>query len=135
MTRDELQSMVDGCPLHRLLGLTVEDFDAETGEVALSLTARKDLSRDNDRVELHGGIIASLIDIAGDYAVALRVGRGVPTINLHVDYLRLARGAKAIARAKIVKCGRSIAVVDIEARDETGTLIAVGRGSYSSAVK
>lgn len=135
MTRDELQAMVNGCPLHRLLGLTVEEFDTELGEVTLSLTVRKDFSRDDDRVELHGGIIASLIDIAGDYAVALKVGRGVPTINLHVGYLRPARGAKAVAHARLVKCGRSIAVVDIEACDETGKLIAVGRGTYSSAIK
>lgn len=135
MTRADLQAMVDGCPLHRLLGLTVEEFDSELGEVTLSLTARSDFSRDDDKVELHGGVIASLIDIAGDYAVSLKVGHGVPTINLHVDYLRFARGTKAVARARLIKCGRSIAVADIEACDETGTLIAVGRGTYSSVAK
>lgn len=135
MTRPELEAMIAGCPFHRQLGIMLEDFDAAMGRLTLSLTAREAFSRDDTRVELHGGIIATLIDIAGDYAVVLKVGQGVPTISLHVDYLRFARGTKAFATATLIKCGRSIAVVDIEVADETGALIAVGRGTYSSAVK
>jgi len=135
MTRNDLEVMIAGCPFHRQLGLQLEDFDEAGGWLMISLTAQQALSRDDEWVELHGGVIASLIDIAGDYAVALKIGRGVPTISLHVDYLRFARGTKAVATAKVVKCGRSIAVVDIEVSDETGSLIAIGRGSYSSVVK
>lgn len=133
MTRDELEAMIAGCPFHRQLEIALDDFDAAAGWLTLSLSANESLSRSDERVELHGGVIASLIDIAGDYAVALRVGRGVPTIGLHVDYLRMARGTKAIATAKLVKCGRSIAVADVEVTDETGALVAIGRASYSSA--
>lgn len=135
MTREELTAMVQGCPFHRFLDLQLDSFDEAKGEVVLSLTAREEFSRDDDRVELHGGIIATLIDIAGDYAVALKTKCGVPTVNLSVDYLRLARGAKAIATARIAKCGRSIAVVTIEVCDETGATVAIGRGTYSSAVR
>lgn len=135
MTRDELTAMVRGCPFHRFLDLQLESFDAPAGTVTLSLTARQEFSRSEEQVELHGGIIATLLDIAGDYAVALKTGFGVPTIGLSVDYLRLARGTKALATARIIKCGRSIAVADIEARDETGALIAVGRGTYNSAAR
>lgn len=135
MTRDELKHMVEGCPFHRFLGLTLEDFDAEAGWVSISLRAHEDLSRRDDRVELHGGVIASLIDLTGDYAVALKVGQGVPTIGFNVEFLRFARGSKVTATATIEKCGRSIAVADIRVVDETGALIAVGRGTYSSAVR
>lgn len=135
MTRDELTAMVRGCPFHRFLDLQLESFDVEQGVVTLSLTAREEFSRSEDQVELHGGVIATLIDIAGDYAVALKTGCGVPTINLSVDYLRLARGAKATATARIAKCGRSIAVVTIEVCDETGAKIAIGRGTYSSPLR
>lgn len=134
MERALLEDLIQSCPFHRFLGLELEDFDAEAGVITLSLTAKETYSRSNDRVELHGGIIAALIDIAGDYAVALRVGQGVPTINLRTDFLRLARGRKAIATAKLIRCGRSIATVDIEVTDETGQTVAVGRGTYSSAV-
>jgi uncharacterized protein (TIGR00369 family) len=135
MDRKELEDQIADCPFHRFLGLKLEEMSVENETLTLSVEAREEFSRSNDRVELHGGIIASLLDIAGDYAVALVIGQGVPTINLRVDYLRLARGKKAYAKAKVIRCGRSIATVDIEATDETGTLFAIGRGTYSSAVK
>ena len=127
--------MIKGCPFHRFLGIELVDMSKEDGTVTLSLTAREEFSRSDERVELHGGIIASLIDIAGDYAIALQLGQGVPTINLHVDYLRLARGKQAFAKAKTIRCGRSIGTVDIEVTDENATLFAIGRGTYSTAVK
>lgn len=133
MTRDELQEMILACPFHRFLGLELVDMNEADGTVAISVTAREEFSRSNEMVELHGGVIASLIDIAGDYAVALKVGRGVPTINLRVDYLRPGRGKKAVAKARAVRCGRTIATVDIEVVDENKTLFAIGRGTYSSA--
>jgi len=133
MDRGALEAMLQACPFHRFLGLTLSEFSADEGRIILSLAARPDHSRSDARVELHGGIIATLIDIAGDYAVAVKLGHGVPTINLHVDYLRPARGTTAIATARILRCGRSIAVADIDVHDETGALIAVGRGTYSSA--
>jgi uncharacterized protein (TIGR00369 family) len=133
--RDEFEKMVLACPFHRFLGLTLEEMSEEEGRVTLSATMREEFSRSDQVAELHGGVIASLIDIAGDYAVALKVGRGVPTINLRVDYLRPGRGSKAVATASVVRCGRTIATVDIEVSDESGTLFAIGRGTYSSAVR
>lgn len=134
MKRETLQQMLTKCPFHRFLGLTLEDYSTEDGSISISISARQEYSRSDGKIELHGGVIASLIDIAGDYAVALKIGAGVPTINLHVDYLRPARGIPAIASANIIRCGRSIAVVDIEVKDDTDTLIAIGRGTYSSVV-
>lgn len=135
MERTKLEELISGCPLHRFLGIKLEDMSVDEESVTLSVVVREEFSRSDDRQELHGGILAALIDIAGDYAVALKVGSGVPTINLRVDYLRMARGGKAVAKARILRCGRTIATVDIEVRDETNALVAVGRGAYSSAIK
>jgi len=133
LARGELEAMVRGCPFHRLLGLELEGFDAEAGEVTIGLSLREDLSRKDGEVELHGGVTAALIDIAGDYAVAVRTGRGVPTIDLRVDYLKMGRGGRIAATARAVRVGRSIGTVDIEVLDETGAVIAIGRGKYSTA--
>lgn len=134
MDHSEFQKSILACPFHRFLGLELIEASAEAGTITLAVTARADFSRSDEIVELHGGVIASLIDIAGDYAVALKVGQGVPTINLRVDYLRPGRGRKAFAKARIIRCGRTIGTVDIEVTDENGTLFAIGRGTYSSAV-
>ena len=135
MDQKTLEYMLNDCPFHRYLRLTLVDFSAPQGWITLAVEARPDLSRGEARSALHGGVIASLIDIAGDYAVALKTGVTVPTISLHVDYLRFARDARITATAHVLRCGRSIAVADIDVRDDAGTRVAVGRGTYSSAVR
>jgi uncharacterized protein (TIGR00369 family) len=82
--------------------------------------------------QFHGGVIASLIDIAGDFALIAVLGFGVPTINLRVDYLRPALNNDLLAAAHVRRAGRSIGVVDIEVTDSTGRLIALGRGCYGT---
>lgn len=133
MNQETLARLLDECPFHRLLGLSLESVDAGTNSVTLSMAMRLDLSRSEGKIELHGGVTATLIDVAGSYAVALAIGRTVPTINLRVDYLRMGRGAKVFATARTVKVGRMIATVDIDVVDETGRHVAVGRGTYSTA--
>ena len=133
LTREALTAMILSCPYHRLLGVELVEMDAEAGTLRLAAEVKPEFSRSDHRRELHGGVTASLLDLAGDYAVALKTGHAVPTIGLSVDYLRMARGARAIASARVVKAGRSIAVVDLELTDETGALVAVGRGTYSTA--
>jgi uncharacterized protein (TIGR00369 family) len=132
MERATLEAMLAGCPYHRGLQLALDDFSASEGWITVSLAVRAELSRSEERTELHGGAIAALIDIAGDLAVALKVGAGVPTIGLSVDYLRPARGSRVAATARLLRCGRTIAVVDVSVQDETGVLVAVGRGTYAS---
>src|SRR6202040_3441913 len=82
----------------------------------------------------HGGVIASLIDVAGDFALVMLVGGGVPTINLRIDYLRPAGGDNLRATASVRRAGRTIGVVDIDVTDGSDRLVAIGRGCYSMAV-
>ncbi len=55
-----------------------------------------------------------------------------PTIDLRIDYLRAADGGDLIARAKLLKAGRTIARVDVTVEDSKGRLVAVGRGTFST---
>ena len=134
MTHDELENMINGCPFHRFLNMDLINFDETAGTVSIGLNLRPEFSRSEDSVELHGGITAALIDIAGDYAVALKTGVGVPTINLRVDYLKMGRGQRIVANATAIRVGRSIGTVDIEVIDASDAVIALGRGTYSSLV-
>jgi uncharacterized protein (TIGR00369 family) len=98
----------------------------------MRLPWRDELGRADDSDWYHGGVISALIDIAGDYAVASKLGRGVPTIDLRVDYLRPARRGELRAIARAVKVGRSIGVADVELRDAKGAVVAIGRCAYST---
>jgi uncharacterized protein (TIGR00369 family) len=71
-----------------------------------------------------------LADIAGHAAVAARLRHGVPTVDLRVDYLRMATGDFLSACAMPVKLGRTLALVDIRITDEQDRLVAVARGTY-----
>ncbi|MEQ9814087.1 MAG: PaaI family thioesterase [Azospirillaceae bacterium] len=132
MDKAALGRLVDSCPFHRFLAMTVEEVDAEAGLVTMSLPLRQEFSRSDEELELHGGITAAFIDIVGDYAIAALIGRGVPTINLRVDYLRMGRGSRITATARVVKAGRTIGTVDIVVRDDAGREIAIGRGTYAT---
>ncbi len=119
-------------PLHRWLKPELVSVDESTSEVRLRLPIREEFRRDPDRPDVHGGIIAALADMAGHAAVAARVMHGVPTIDIRVDYLRMAAGTALNASATLVKCGRSIAVADIRITDDADRLVAIGRGAFST---
>ena len=119
-------------PFHEFLGMELAGSDPERGEVTIRLPFRRSFGRLPDGDQIHGGVLSALIDIAGDFALILVLGHGVPTINLRVDYLRPAAG-DLTATARVVRAGRTVGVVDIELKDAAGRLIAVGRGCYGTA--
>ena len=134
LSEEEIQQFLDTSPFISFLGLQVISMDAEKGEIAIRMPMRPEFERRRGSGQVHGGAIAALIDIAGDYALVMSLGAGVPTINFRTDYLRPAGGAHLTATAGVRQAGRSIAVVDIDVHDENGKLIAVGRGTYSTRV-
>lgn len=121
---------LDESPYQRFLGL--ELVRSEPGLVEIKLPFKEDFLRAEGSDWYHGGVVAALIDIAGDYALWTEVGNGLPTIDLRVDWLRPARRGALFAIGKAVKVGRTVCCADIEVRDEQGTLVAVGRGTYAT---
>jgi uncharacterized protein (TIGR00369 family) len=128
----KLQARLDASPFSKFLGLKLIDADAGAGSVVILMPMRPELERLPGTGQFHGGAIASLIDIAGDFALILGVGDAVPTINYRVDYLRPATGREIRARAVVRRAGRTVAVVDIEVHDAEQRLIAIGRGCYAT---
>lgn len=127
---DFLAANIATPPLHQWLRPELVSVDESGGGVELRLPVRAEFRRDPARPEIHGGILAMLADIAGHAVVAARLRHGVPTVDLRVDYLRMAAGAFLSACATPVKLGRTLAVVDIRITDDQDRLVAVGRGTY-----
>ena len=119
----------------QFMGLELLDFDAVAGTVCLRAPWRLEFERGPGTLQWHGGPMAALIDIAGDFALIAKLGRGIPTIDLRIDYLRPAVDTDLIARARTLRAGRTVGVVDIELSDKQGRLVAVGRGGYSTLQK
>ena len=117
-------------PFMRFLGL--ELVRAERGTVEIRLPFREEFLRQDDSDWLHGGVVSAFADIVGDYAVITEVGTGVPTIDLRVDFLRPARRGDLVGVGRTLRVGRTVSVADVEIRDTSRTVVAVGRAVYAS---
>jgi uncharacterized protein (TIGR00369 family) len=132
MTRETLENFLNDSPFQRVLGLELEAFDVAAETLTLRSVFGPQVERASGTGQYHGGVIASLIDIAGDFALIAVLGHGVPTINFRVDYLRPAINTDLLALARVRRAGRTVGVVDIDVTDSGGRLIALGRGCYGT---
>jgi uncharacterized protein (TIGR00369 family) len=119
-------------PFHDLLGPQAVSVDPADRSVVVRLPFRPELCGTREQPFIHGGVIASLIDLTGHAAVAVQVGHAVPTIDLRIDYLRAAIGGDLIATGRALSVGSSVGRADVEVRSEDGRLVAVGRGVFST---
>jgi len=131
-TVDALNELLRSSPFQQLFDLSCTRIDKDAGELEILMRYTPSVERSAGSRQYHGGAIASLIDIAGDYALWVALGHGVPTINFRTDYLRPAAGSDLRALARIRRAGKTVAVVDVDILDDQGRLVAVGRGTYST---
>lgn len=117
--------------LHQLLALRVSAVHDDGVTMTMPFSAA--VERVRGAGQFHGGPIAALIDIAGDFALIAQLGRGVPTMNMRIDYLRPSLGATLTARARVRRAGKSVGLVDIEVTDDQDRTVALGRAAYSTA--
>jgi uncharacterized protein (TIGR00369 family) len=115
-TRDEIQAMLDRSPFIKFCDMRVTEVDAERERIVVAMPMRPELERGAGTGQYHGGAIASLI--AGDFALVLKTRGAVPTINLHVDYLRPATNTTLTATAWVRRTGRTVGVVDVDVNDD-----------------
>lgn len=128
MNVTELQAIVDRSPFNRWLHMSVDAISDEG--ITLRIPWRDEFISSPERQSTHGGILATLIDGAGDYAVAAAVGRATPTLNLHVDFHRVAPPGDLVVNARVVHAGRSVATAEAQVFDHAGRMVASGRGLY-----
>lgn len=76
----------------------------------------------------HGGLVATLLDVAMGTAARNHVGRPVMTVDMSVAFLAGGQGT-LLAEGRVLKAGRSIVFTEAEIRDESGTLIAKSSGT------
>lgn len=127
-----LQQLLASGAFHEFLNMELVGHDDTTGTIDIRLPWRREFERMPGTKQWHGGPIAALIDIAGDFALIAMLGRGIPTINLRIDYLRPAIDTDLVATGRTLRAGKSVGAVDIEVKDKAGRVVAVGRGSYST---
>jgi len=127
-----LTQLLKESPFQQLFDLSCTRLERTAGEVEIAMGYTASVERSPGTRQYHGGAIASLIDIAGDYALWAVLGYGVPTMHIRIDYLRPASDTNLRAQARVRRAGRTVGVVDIDVLDDEGRLVAIGRGTYGT---
>ena len=130
-------------PFNRVLGLELESIGAE--QASLRFEMREELIGNFIRRTLHGGVIATALDVTGSLVAFLGVLKKMEgksdeeklarfsrlgTIDLRVDYLRPGVGRSFLATGFVQRIGNKVAVTRMELDNDEGSLIAVGTGAY-----
>ena len=126
-----LYAMEHVIPFNRVLGIRGESV--ARGRAVLTLPVRDELVGDVRRPALHGGVLSSLIDVAGGLAAWSVLGddESVSTVDLRVDFLEPAGlGADLRAEGELIRKGNRVCHVRV-AVTQAGILVAEGRGVYN----
>lgn len=86
----------------------------------------------NSNGVLHGGVIAAIADEAAWHALihAHQAHRDMTTTELKVNYLRPIAGDKALARAYVLRAGKTLGVTRVDLFDARRRLSAVAIVTY-----
>lgn len=130
---EALRNAFKETPLHKLLGLEFVRIDDELIVIEMPVAANALNSGGN----LHGGAIATLIDVCAGTAAAHNSSfvpgeNTIVTADMHVRYLGRAKGSKVRAEGTVMRAGRQLVVVECRVLDEDGRLIAFA--DFSSMV-
>lgn len=126
MDLEALARRCEAIPYCAALGVRVDAIDND--RVRLRLPYRDENS--NPGRVLHGGVSASLIDIAGALSAwtGFEVGPEMEasTLDLSVNYLAAAIGEEVIANATVLRRGKELTYSEIDVRSASGKRIAAG---------
>jgi uncharacterized protein (TIGR00369 family) len=115
-------------PFNHHLGLRVLRRHADG--LTIGCEVRQDLT--NGYGTLHGGATATLIDATAGISIIGQMGgiRPVTTVELKVNYLRPVAHGKVLCRARILKLGKTLAVLSADVHDSHGGQIATALVTY-----
>lgn len=131
-------------PFNQMLGLKI-DYIEDT-KVAMSFNMKNDLIGNYLQGILHGGVISSVLDMAGGILAMATSARkhedaGVEkmtesvgkcsTIDLQVSFIRPGKGDLFVAKAILLKSGNKIAFTRMDLFNQDELLIATGSGTYA----
>ena len=95
----------------------------EPGIVEITIAYRKDLTQQHGY--LHAGVVTTIADSAAGYAAysLMPAGSEVLSVEFKVNLLRPAKGVTFVARAEVIKPGKTLTVVrsDVFGISETGS--------------
>lgn len=128
---EQMKASFKAMPLHALLDLEILDPDPSRPESTV-VTMPVAPGAFGTSGNLHGGAIATLVDVAcASAATRSSTSTFVPgqntlvTADIHVRYVGRPKGSLVRAEATVARAGRTLIVVECRVLDELDNLIAV----------
>ncbi len=133
-TLERIQAVAEAIPFFRWMGIRITEL--RRGQCQVELDVRPEMLQIAGSV--HGGILASLIDVASAIAVMAAIGRpaDIRTLELKVNYLRPVRSGTICAFSQVIHLGSRTAVTTCHVRmrtpesPEPGKLCAYGVATF-----
>jgi uncharacterized protein (TIGR00369 family) len=115
-------------PFNQLLGISLKT--KHTDGVTIACEVRDDLR--NAGGMLHGGVTATLVDVAVGMAAWHHLGerRPIATVELKLNYFLPIEQGRVTARARLLRTGSSLIVGSVEVKDARKRLAAFGIATY-----
>jgi len=123
----KLIALFERAPLPQHLGMTLRFDDAFVGTVAVPYAP----FLDHGLGQVHGGILATLVDNAAWFTAAVHYDTWISTAEFNIRLLEPVEGEDLAATGKVVRIGRRLAAADAEVRTAAGRLVAVGGGTFA----
>ncbi len=79
----------------------------------------------------HGGLIATLLDVAMGTISRHTAGSAIVTLDMQVSFVAAGTGT-LVAEGRVLRATRSIVFAEAEVRDEAGTLVAKASGTFKT---
>lgn len=135
---DRLRSLAratEAQPYCRELGLAVETLEEGRARIRLPY----DDKNSNPGRALHGGVAASLIDVAGSLAAlstrAESAELDAAAIDVSVNYLAAAIGEDVVAEARVLRRGKELTYAEVDVTTGAGKAIAKGLITHRAVPK
>lgn len=130
-------------PFNKMLGLKLDALEKD--HISMSFAMKNELIGNFFHGILHGGVISSVLDMAGGVAAMFAaiqkhhekdidelkaILSKSSTTNLNINYLRPGKGEQFFAKAWVLRSGNKLCFTQMELRNEANRLIASSTGTY-----
>lgn len=127
----DIQYLIDQSLFHQLFKPEVLAIDNEQLELKLQVSMCPQFERQPGTKQWHGGVLASLVDIAGCYALMLVAKGPILTLNFSTNFLRLAVSDTLTATATVTRSGRTVGFVEVIVCNQEQGEVVTGHACYA----
>lgn len=126
MNYQELLQLLNKSPFVSYIGLRVEELSDKISVVSLTID-----NKHKQRLGfVHGGVIATMVDVAMGSLVIAATGKPAVSVEINVNYLLSASDGTIKAIARLKRLGKRLHYAEADVIDDKGNILSTATGIY-----